>query len=118
VMAGVTATFSPATALDPEEIAAQGEMITHLDGQLLLPRLIRYVDDRRNNEARFTGAIERHPSPLRVVWGVDDPIAVPAMTDRLCRARGDARLELLAGVGHYPMLEAPDRFLKALSGPE
>ena len=64
VMAGVTATFSPATALDPEEIAAQGEMITHLDGQLLLPRLIRYVEERRTNEARFTGAIERHPSPL------------------------------------------------------
>lgn len=118
VMAGVTATFSPATALDPEEIAAQGEMITHLDGQLLLPRLIRYVDERRNNEARFTGAIEQHPSPLGVVWGLDDPIAVPAMTDRLCLARGDARLRQLAGVGHYPMLEAPDRFLEALSGPE
>lgn len=118
VMAGVTATFSPATALDPEETAAQGEMITHLDGQLLLPRLIRYIEERRNNEARFTGAIERHPSPLGVVWGVDDPIVVPAMTDRLCLARGDARLRLLAGVGHYPMLEAPDRFLEALSAPE
>lgn len=116
VMAGVTATFSPATALDPEEIAAQGEMITHLDGQLLLPRLIRYVEERRTNEARFTGAIERHPSPLGLVWGADDPIAVPTMTDRLCRARGDARLRLLSGVGHYPMLEAPDRFLEALSG--
>jgi pimeloyl-ACP methyl ester carboxylesterase len=118
VMAGVTATFSPATTIDPEEIAAQGEMIAHLDGPLLLPRLIRYIDERRANEPRFTGAIERHPSPLSVVWGADDPIAVPAMTDRLLQARGDARVRLLDGVGHYPMLEAPDRFLEAVSGPE
>jgi pimeloyl-ACP methyl ester carboxylesterase len=118
VMAGVTATFSPATTIDPEEMAAQGEMIAHLDGPLLLPRLIRYIDERRATEARFTGAIERHPSPLSVVWGVDDPIAVPAMTDRLLQARGDARVRLLDGVGHYPMLEAPDRFLEAVSEPE
>jgi pimeloyl-ACP methyl ester carboxylesterase len=115
VMAGVAATFSPATTVDPAEMAAQGQMIAHLDGPLLLPRLIRYIDERRTNEARFTGAIERHPSPLRVVWGVDDPIAVPAMTDRLLRARRDARVRLLDGVGHYPMLEAPGRFLEAVS---
>jgi pimeloyl-ACP methyl ester carboxylesterase len=117
VLAGVAATFSPASTVDPAEMAAQGQMIAHLDGPLLLPRLIRYIDERRTNEARFTGALERHPSPLRVVWGVDDPIAVPAMTDRLLQARRHARVRLLDGVGHYPMLEAPDRFLEAVSEP-
>jgi pimeloyl-ACP methyl ester carboxylesterase len=116
VMAGVTATFSPSTAFDPEEITAQGEMIAHGGGVALLPRLIRYVEERRRDEARFTGAIERHPSPLLVVWGQDDPIAVPAMTDRLTGVRGDITLRLLDGVGHYPMIEAPDRFLGALAG--
>jgi pimeloyl-ACP methyl ester carboxylesterase len=114
VMAGVTATFSPDARVDSEEITAQWEMIGHLGGHLLLPRTIRYIEERRRNEARFTGAIERHPSPLIVVWGRDDPIAVPAMTDRLCGGRGDIRLHLLDGVGHYPMVEAPDRFLDAL----
>ena len=60
-------------------------MIAHQDGHRLLPRLIRYIEERRRNERRFTGAIERHPSPLAVVWGPDDPIAVPAMVDRLAR---------------------------------
>ena len=46
-----------------------------------------------------------------MVWGTDDPIAVPAMADRLAAARPDARVVLLDGVGHYPMVEAPDRFL-------
>jgi pimeloyl-ACP methyl ester carboxylesterase len=114
VVAGVVATFSPGAAVDEEETAAQGEMIAHLDGQLLLPRLIRYIEERRRHQARFTGAIEHHPSPLTVVWGRDDPIAVEAMTDRLRQARPDIELHLLDGVGHYPMVEAPGRFVDAM----
>ena len=116
VMAGVEATFSPATAVDPDESAAQWEMIDHQAGSQLLPRLIRYIEERRAHEPRFTGAIERHPSSLAVVWGHDDPIAVLAMTDRLRRARRELDLVVLDGVGHYPMVEAPDRFLDAVIG--
>jgi pimeloyl-ACP methyl ester carboxylesterase len=113
VMAGVEATYSPATSVDPEESAAQWEMIDHRAGGQLLPRLIRYIEERRRSESRFTGAIERHPSPLTVVWGLDDPIAVPSMVDTLLAARPDATVHRLEGVGHYPMVEAPQRFLDA-----
>jgi pimeloyl-ACP methyl ester carboxylesterase len=115
VMDGIAATFSPATVVDPTESAAQWDMIAHLDGDLLLPRLIRYIDERRSHERRFTGAIEQHPSPLVVLWGEDDPIAVPAMADVLCGGRTDIECRLLDGVGHYPMVEAPDRFVEGLS---
>ena len=114
VMAGVAATFSPGTVVDPDELDAQWAMIDHRRGAQLLPRLIRYIEERRRDEARFTGAIERHPSPLGVVWGLDDPIAVPVMVERLAEARPDCVVTLLDGVGHYPMVEAPDRFLEAL----
>ena len=116
VMAGVAATFGADAAVDTDELASQWAMIAERGGEQLLPRLIRYIEERRRSETRFTGAIERHPSPLVVVWGRDDPIAVPAMTDRLTRARPDAPAVLLTGVGHYPMLEAPERFLEALGG--
>ena len=69
----------------------------------------------RLRQPRFTGAIERHPSPLSVVWGVADPIAVAAMASRLVDARPDTTLAWLEGVGHYPMIEAPDRFLDAVT---
>jgi len=46
--------------------------------------------------------------------GEDDPIAVRAMALRLGEARPDATLELLSGVGHYPMVEAPERFIAFL----
>ena len=84
------------------------------DGHTLLPRTIRYIEDRRAEEERFTGAIERHPSPLGVVWGALDPIAVYPMTARLRRARPDATLITLDGVGHYPMVEDPDAFATAV----
>ncbi len=115
VTAGVAGTFSPSSVVDHDELDAVWEMIHHHDGERLLPRTIRYIEERRRSERRFTGAIERHPSPLTVVWGTDDPIAVVAMTERLRSARADLTLRLLDGVGHYPMLEAPDAFVRAVT---
>ena len=83
VQAGIAATFSPSSAVDDEELTAQGELVGAEDGHRMLARLIRYIEERRAHEGRYTGAIETHPSPLNVVWGVDDPIAVVAMADRL-----------------------------------
>jgi pimeloyl-ACP methyl ester carboxylesterase len=114
VQAGLAATFSPASSVPEAELVAQWELISHDDGHRLLPRLIRYIEERRRDESRYTGAIERHPSPVHVVWGVDDPIAVVAMTDRFLGTRPDATVELLDRVGHYPMIETPSRFAAAV----
>jgi pimeloyl-ACP methyl ester carboxylesterase len=112
--ASLAATFSPAARVDPVELDAAWETISRTDGHLLLPRLIRYIDERRRHEARFTGGIESHPSSLAIVWGADDPIAVVAMADRLATVRPDATVRILDGVGHYPMIEDPARFAAAV----
>jgi pimeloyl-ACP methyl ester carboxylesterase len=115
VKAGLAATFSSSSSVSDTELEAQWELIASRDGHRLLPRLIRYIEERRRDESRYTGAIETHPSPLHVVWGVDDPIAVVAMTERLRAARPDLTVELLDGVGHYPMIESPGRFAAAVA---
>jgi pimeloyl-ACP methyl ester carboxylesterase len=112
-------TFSPLTPAVPagwpeDPVPAAAAQVVHNDGHLLLPRLIRYIEERRADERRFTGAIETDPAPLHVVWGLDDPIAVPSMVDTLLAARPDATASPLEGVGHYPMIEAPERFLDAV----
>jgi pimeloyl-ACP methyl ester carboxylesterase len=114
--AGVAATFSPASDVPAAELEAQWLLLSRDDGHRLLPRTIRYIEDRRREERRYTGAIETHPSPLHVVWGRDDPIAVVSMTDALVKARPDATLTILDDVGHYPMIESPARFAAALTG--
>jgi pimeloyl-ACP methyl ester carboxylesterase len=97
------------------DLDGDAELITKSRGNALLPRTIRYIEDRRRSESRYTGAIESHPSPLAIVWGTEDPIAVTEMAKRLSDRLPDATLELLTEVGHYPMLEAPKLFLSAVS---
>jgi pimeloyl-ACP methyl ester carboxylesterase len=107
-------TFAPASNVSGDELDALAELVVRDGGSRLLPRTIRYIEERRVHEGRWTGAIERHPSPLTIVWGDLDPIAVWPMAERLSAARPDATLVRLSGVGHYPMLEAPDAFTAAL----
>jgi pimeloyl-ACP methyl ester carboxylesterase len=110
----LAATCAPALVPGDDELDAHVELIVREDGHTLLPRLIRYIEDRRAREDRYTGAIEDHPSALTIVWGDQDPIAVVAMAHRLAERRPDATLSVLEGVGHYPMLEAPERFTRAV----
>jgi pimeloyl-ACP methyl ester carboxylesterase len=113
--ASLAATFSAGSRVDEAVMAGEWELISHRDGHLLLPRTIRYIEERRRNQARYTGAIESHPSRLAVVWGTDDPIAVPTMATRLHGVRPDAALTMLEGIGHYPMLESPRAFLDSVT---
>ena len=110
----LAATCAPAHRPSDDDLAAQWELLALNGGDALLPRTIRYIEDRRAEERRYTGAIETHPSPLGIVWGELDPIAVHAMTDRLLGVRPDATRTTLTGVGHYPMVETPDRFAAAV----
>jgi pimeloyl-ACP methyl ester carboxylesterase len=113
-IAGVRGTFAPSSHVPDDELAALWRLNAHEDGHRMLPRTIRYIEDRRAEERRYTEAIEVHPSPLGIVWGELDPIAVHAMATRLATVRADAPLVTLEDVGHYPMLEAPDRFARAV----
>jgi pimeloyl-ACP methyl ester carboxylesterase len=91
-------------------VSAMVEGMLRDEGYRLLPRIIRYIEERKQHEGRWTGAIERHPSPLAILWGAEDPIARVAMAHRLAAARPDASLCVLDGVGHFPMVEDPVRF--------
>jgi pimeloyl-ACP methyl ester carboxylesterase len=113
---GVAGTFSSSHQPSADEMDAQWELAARDDGYRLLPRLIRYIEERRAEESRFTGAIQQHPSPLDIVWGQVDPIAVYPMALRLQEARPDARLTTLDDIGHYPMVEDPERFGSAVVG--
>ena len=112
--AGLKVTFAAGSVVDDAELRAMAELVIRDGGGRILPRVIRYIEERRVHEGRWTGAIEKHPAPLHVIWGDLDPVAVWPMAERISTVRADAKLDRLDGVGHYPMVENPPRFNAAL----
>jgi pimeloyl-ACP methyl ester carboxylesterase len=78
------------------------------DGHRNYHRLIKYIDERRQNADRWAAALERTDRPLQFVWGDADPISGEHMLAEVRRRLPRARIESRADVGHYPQLEDPD----------
>jgi len=97
------------------DLAEDADLICREGGNTLLTRTIRYVEDRRRAESRYTGAMESHQSPVAVVWGTEDPIAVRQMASTFAERRAGTNVAWLEGIGHYPMLEAPSEFVSAVN---
>lgn len=53
--------------------------------------------------------------PVKIIWGEDDPWIPLERGKALHALIGQDRFEAMAGVGHLPQLEAPERVLRALS---
>ena len=63
---------------------------------------------------RWVGALEHLDIPAHILWGRRDPIAVPAIAEALAGEIPNARLTWLDEEGHFPMLEAPDKWAAAI----
>jgi pimeloyl-ACP methyl ester carboxylesterase len=108
---GLLASF-PSGRPDPDELEAMVALICREDGDRLLPRLIRYLEERRRHQPRFTAGLVDFLGPMVVAWGDLDPIAVPAMADRIAALRAeqgrDVELVHWPDIGHWPSVEDPD----------
>ena len=113
---GLPEVFGPHTPPSAEEMDAQWRLLSRDGGAQRYPRLIRYYRERSLRQPRWTGAIVRHPSPLHVVWGDRDPVAGMDMVTRLRDERPDLTLTVLEGIGHFPMIEAPERLADLILG--
>jgi pimeloyl-ACP methyl ester carboxylesterase len=83
------------------------------DGPRALARLINYMEQRRRNRARWVGALVESCVPRKVICGAVDPVSGAHMAERYRELVPHADVTLLADVGHYPQVEAPQRVLEA-----
>jgi pimeloyl-ACP methyl ester carboxylesterase len=111
--AGFAEVFGPRTRPNPAELHTVWELNRHNDGLRVMPRLIRYLDERRAQRDRWVGALQRSPVPLRFVNGPEDPVSGRHMAERYRELIPNPDVVLLEGIGHYPQLEAPERVLAA-----
>lgn len=101
--------FAKEAPAPPGAIPALIELIQLGGGAYLLPRQNRYLLERREHQPRWTAALVGFSGPLTLIWGTHDPIATPAMPERLRRLRPETHVVLLDDIGHWPSLEAPAR---------
>ena len=89
------------------EIDAFWRLLSRGHGLQALPRLIRYIDERREQRARWVGALQRTAVPIALVAGMSDPISGAHMVARFRELVPAGTVVELPGVGHYPQIEAP-----------
>ncbi len=85
-------------------------------GRERMARISSYLDERVRFRERWIGslpALKERGVPVRVVWARKDPIAVPAIAERVADLSG-TKASWLDDLGHYPMLEDPPAWAGAI----
>ena len=105
--------FGPDTPPSSEEAEAFWQLMSHDDGHLVVHKILAYLEERRQNNDRWVGALTKAQVPLMLIDGLLDPVSGTNMTARWKERLSNAPLVELADVGHYPQMEAPEQVLAA-----
>ena len=89
-------------------------LIVHNNGIAMIPRLIRYMKERKLHRERWLTPLVKNIVPLLLINGIEDPISGKHMADRYATLIPNANITLLENSGHYPHVETPNEVLKAI----
>lgn len=106
--------FSKAHPPSEEFIDSAWEIMVLNNGKAAIPRVIRYMAERKKNAARWTRALAEADVPLRLINGVEDPISGGHVADFYEKVIPEPDIVRLKNVGHYPQIEVPEVVLKAI----
>jgi pimeloyl-ACP methyl ester carboxylesterase len=101
--------FSPEHRPPDDEFEMMELFLQHDDGIRIVPITIRYINERRRNQQRWTESLVEFRGELAALWGELDTVAVPSMVDRLSDLRPGTRVTRWSDVAHWPQVEVPDR---------
>jgi pimeloyl-ACP methyl ester carboxylesterase len=82
--------------------------VSRADGHKLSHLLIHYNAERAVHHGRWEKALANWNGPLRLVWGLDDPVSGRHVLEQAIKVLPHAAVTELSGVGHYPQSEAPE----------
>lgn len=105
--------FGSGTPPSSQELDGFWTLINTNDGRRIMPRLIRYMAERRRHRSRWVGALQHAAIPLRLVDGTSDPISGAQLVRRYRELIPAPDVIELTGIGHYPQVEAGAAVLDA-----
>ncbi len=100
--------------ISDEELDALWEMMNHAGGKNVLHKTTQYIKQRYTYWHRWIGALQNTTLPVKIVWAKNDPVAVQAMAQVLAAEINNSDLIELDNLGHFPMLEDPEVWSKAI----
>ena len=68
-----------------------------------------FEDIEAGRDEDFRAVLARVQAPTLVLWGADDRIIDAANAPLVAKALSNSRLEILEGIAHMPMIEAPEK---------
>jgi pimeloyl-ACP methyl ester carboxylesterase len=98
---------------DDCELREHWRLLIRAGGKRVVPRLLRYIPERRKHRERWVGALRDAGIPLCLIDGTSDPVSGTDIVSRWRELLPGRSVVELDGVGHYPQLEAPERVLGA-----
>ncbi len=99
--------------LADEDLQVYWNLLSLNDGRAVMPKLIRYMQERRRYRERWVNALQQAQGPIRLINGIADPISGAHMIERYRQLMTKPDVIELAGIGHYPQVEAPQSVLSA-----
>lgn len=111
--ARIRQTLAHPESLPDTELNLMWEAVLYKDGKARIAQISSYLDERERFRERWIAPLTRLDLPVHVLWGRRDPVALPAVARQLASEIPDARLTWLEELGHYPMLEDPERWVEA-----
>ncbi len=108
----MTRVCSPEHPPSEEFLAGSWALLIENGGRAAIPRLIRYMHERRTHRARWLAPLVRRVVPMRLIDGALDPVSGRHMADRYRELVPGPDIVLLDDLGHYPHVERPERVLE------
>ncbi|MEQ9592908.1 MAG: alpha/beta hydrolase [Cyclobacteriaceae bacterium] len=91
-----------------EFISASWQLLIEEGGAGMMPRLIRYMNERWEHRDRWVSPLEKATVPLRLINGIQDPVSGLHAATYYKELVPDADVLLLENAGHYPHVETPE----------
>lgn len=99
--------FGPDTKPTEAELDLFWEFIANNDGHRIMHKLLHYIADRRTHKNRWEAALVGAQTRIGLINGALDPVSGKHAYDKWREVVPDGRHHLIARVGHYPQVEAP-----------
>jgi len=101
----LTTIFGKNTPPAPLVIDTLWALLIFNNGLRVMPMLIKYITQRKQNEQRWVGAIINSDIPVTFIAGEQDPIPGKHMLEHYKKKVPNARVQGFVELGHYPQIE-------------